>query len=152
MNEQNPLYLFAIRKLQHYCAYQDRCHFEVEMKLKELDVSEEVSGQVIMSLIQEGFLNEERFARSYARGKFKNQQWGKLKIISGLLAKRVSEPLIQEALNEIEEEEYFKILENLLIKTFNLKNDLYKAVSSLAAKGFETEHIYKAAERLGLKS
>lgn len=152
MKEQNPLYFHALKKLQHYCAYQDRCHYEVEMKLKELDVTEDVAGEVILSLIQDGFLNEERFTRSYARGKFKNQQWGKIKIISGLMAKRISEPLIKEALTEIDEEEYSKVLEDLLMKIYHQKNDLYKAISSLAAKGFETELIYKAAEQLGLKS
>lgn len=150
MKEQNPLYFHALKKLQHYCAYQDRCHYEVEMKLKELDVTEDVAGEVILSLIQDGFLNEERFARSYARGKFKNQQWGKIKIISGLLAKRISEPLIQTALSEINEDDYISLIDSLLIKSFNQKEDIYKAISAIAAKGFELELIYQSAERQGI--
>ena len=70
-----------LKKLQHYCAYQDRCHFEVEQKLKQLNADKETSDELFLQLIDEGFLNEERFARSIARGKFRIHHWGKNKII-----------------------------------------------------------------------
>ncbi|MBK8956685.1 MAG: RecX family transcriptional regulator [Saprospiraceae bacterium] len=130
-----------ILKLRHYCAYQDRSQQEVEQKLFKLGANEQQSGEVILHLIQEGFLNEERFAKSYARGKFRMQQWGRMKIINGLRSKNVSEPLIQIALKEIDEEEYLKTLEHLIRKFYGKSEDVQKTKQNLLARGFEYELV-----------
>lgn len=130
-----------ILKLRHYCAYQDRSQQEVEQKLFKLGANEQQSGEVILHLIQEGFLNEERFAKSYARGKFRMQQWGRMKIINGLRSKNVSEPLIQIALKEIDEEEYLKTLEYLIRKFYGKSEDVQKTKQNLLARGFEYELV-----------
>jgi regulatory protein len=112
----------ALDKLQKYCAYQDRCHKEVRNKLYELGIYGEDQGQIIVELIAENFLNEERFARSYARGKFRMKKWGKMKIIQGLKQRQVSEYCIKKGLKEIDDEEYEEKLQKLLER----KNELLR--------------------------
>ncbi len=140
-----------LKKMQHYCAYQDRCQFEAEQKLQQLGATEDQTGEIMVDLIQEGFLNEERFARSFARGKFNNQQWSIPKIQMQLRMKQISEPLIKLALQEIDPEGYQETIRRELQKTHALKKDIFKSIQSLAQKGFEMELIYRAAEDLGLK-
>ncbi len=137
--------------MQHYCAYQDRCQLEAEQKLRQLGATEDQAGDIMVELIQEGFLNEERFARSFARGKFNNQQWSIPKISAQLLMKQISEPLIKTALQEIDPEQYRETIRKELQKVYALKKDIYKSIQSLAQRGFEMELIYRAAEELGLK-
>ena len=74
----------ALSKLQKYCSYQDRCHKEVEQKLKEMRMISEASDQIIMSLIDGDYLNEERFALAFVRGKFKIKKWGRHRLTSEL--------------------------------------------------------------------
>lgn len=112
----------ALDKLQKYCAYQDRCHKEVRTKLYELGIYGDDQGQIIVQLIAEDFLNEERFAKSYARGKFRMKKWGKMKIIRELKSRQISEYCIKKGLKEIDDEEYEKVLQILLEK----KNDILR--------------------------
>ena len=70
----------VLKQLQHYCAYQDRSQMEVEQKLKQLRVDPEYTDEIFLELLKDGFINEERFAKSYARGKFRIHHWGKIKI------------------------------------------------------------------------
>jgi regulatory protein len=112
----------ALDKLQKYCAYQDRCHQEVRNKLYELGIYGEDQGQIIVELIAENFLNEERFAKSYARGKFRMKKWGKMKIIQGLKRRQVSEYCIKKGLKEIDDDEYEEKLQKLLER----KNELIR--------------------------
>ena len=72
----------ALSKLQKYCSYQDRCHKEVEQKLKELRMIPEAADQIIMTLIDGNYLNEERFALAFVRGKFKIKKWGRHRLTS----------------------------------------------------------------------
>jgi regulatory protein len=74
----------AKRALEHYCIYQDRCHKEVEEKLSKMRLIPEIIEEVIPHLISENFLNETRFAQSFARGKFRIKQWGKNRIVAEL--------------------------------------------------------------------
>ncbi len=104
----------AKKRLEHYCAYQDRSHFEVEKKLKEMRMIPEARDMILLHLIQEGFLNEERFARSYARGKFYYKNWGKRKIIQGLKQHQIHRNLIQKALREIDEKDYRETIKDLI--------------------------------------
>jgi len=109
----------AYQKLKHYCAYQDRCHGEVKTKayllgLKKTDVEELTS-----RLIEEGCLHEERFARSFAGGKFRMKQWGRIKIREELKKKQISSYCIVAALDEIDDSEYKQTLHKLAVKKWN---------------------------------
>ena len=106
-------------KMKKFCAYRDRCHSEVRTKLLEQKVYGDMLEEVISELIIEGYLSEDRFARSYARGKFRMNQWGKNKIIVGLKAKYIPANMIQTALTEIDEEDYLNTLQKLLEKKEN---------------------------------
>lgn len=103
----------ALQKLKHYCAYQERCHSEVKEKLYQLGVWKKEHDEIIASLIEENYLNEERFAVAYAGGHFRIKQWGRIKIKYELKQKQVSEYSIKKALKQIEDEEYGKVLEKL---------------------------------------
>ena len=92
----------AIIKLQHYCAYQERCHQEVRNKLIKLNVYGDDLEHVISSLISEGFLNEERYARAYVRGKARIKRWGKMKILGQLKARQISEYCIRKGFEELD--------------------------------------------------
>lgn len=137
-----------ILKLRHYCAYQERAQQEVEQKLNKLGATEEQSGEVMVHLIQEGFLNEERFAKAYARGKFRMQSWGRHKIKAGLKSKNVSSPLIDLAMKEIQEEEYHKMILNLLQKYHSQAYGLQTAIQKLCSKGFEYDLVRELAETM----
>lgn len=140
--------LTLLKKLQHYCAYQDRCHFEVEQKLTQLGADKETAAEIFSELLEDGFLNEERFARSVARGKFKIHHWGKNKIIAHLKARSISDPMIQVALTEIEEEAYHQQLNLLLKKIFQEKKDVNRTIQAMIVRGFESELVYEMASGL----
>ncbi len=96
----------ATEKIKHFCAYQERCHLEVKQKLQTFGLSDEELSVVLVELIEENFLNEERFAIQFARGKFKIKHWGRNKIKYELKSKQVSPRNITKALATIDEEEY----------------------------------------------
>lgn len=133
----------ALLKLQKYCAYQERCHSEVRDKLFKLKIYGSDQDEIILSLIEEDFLNEERYARSYARGKFRMNHWGKVKIAQGLKAKQISEYCVNAGLSEIDDEEYLQVLTDLADKLREkspAKNDFeqkQKVIQALLRKGFE---------------
>jgi len=104
------------RQMERYCAYQERSHYQVEQKLYEMGLYSGDVNEIVFHLIQEGFLNEERFARSYVRGKFYYKDWGKIKIINGLKQHRIHPNLIQKALTEIVPEDYEKTIQKLIEK------------------------------------
>ena len=91
--------------IQRYCAFQERCQSEVEERLRSMGVLPEAQAELVADLMANGFLNEERFARAFARGKFRIKGWGPRKIAQGLQAKRVSSACINLGLSELEEGE-----------------------------------------------
>ena len=103
----------AIQKLEHYCAYQDRCHEEVIQKLRSMKMDQDEIDQIIVQLIADNFLNEERFACSYARGKHRIKHWGKIRIVNELKFRKISQYNINLALKEITTEEYEATFHNL---------------------------------------
>lgn len=137
------------RKLENYCVYQDRCHKEVEQKMKEYNLIPEAKEMILLSLMQDNFLNEERFAKSFARGKFRIKSWGKQRIVRELKFKDISSYNIKTALKEIDEQEYiatiYKITENRnnVISEPNIYKRKKKLIDFLMRKGFENELIYK---------
>jgi len=148
----------ALQKLKHYCAYQERCHSEVKEKLYSLGVWKKDHDEIIASLIGENYLNEERFARAYAGGKFRVKQWGRVKIKYALKQKQVSEYSIKKALKQIDEEDYMKVLNKLAKEKYAaLKNEQYpvrkkKTKDYLLQKGFEPELIRKVAGEITMKT
>ena len=106
----------ALQKMQRYCAFQERCHSEVRQKLLELSVYGDTLEEIIAELIADNYLNEERFARSYARGKFRTKAWGRNRIKQELKMRRVSEYCIRKGLEEIEEDDYLATLEKVIHK------------------------------------
>lgn len=137
----------ALQKLKHYCAYQERCHTEVKEKLYNLGVWRKDQDQIIATLIEENYLNEERFAIAFAGGKFRIKQWGRVKIKYELKQKQVSEYSIKKALKQIEEDEYLKVLNKLAkAKYALLKSEQYlvrkkKTMDYLIGRGFEMELV-----------
>jgi len=144
----------ALQKLKHYCAYQERCHSEVKSKLFELGVRKTDHDELIANLIEEDYLNEERFAMAFARGKFRLKQWGRIKIKYELKQKQVSDYCIKKALKQIEEEEYLEILKKLAEEKYAaLKGEQYlvrkkKTMDYLSQKGFEAQLVNEAIASL----
>src|SRR3978361_2267429 len=103
----------AFKKIKHYCAYQERCHSEVKDKLYGFGLKKGEVEELISDLIEENYLNEERFARLYTGGKFRVKQWGRKKIEYELKQKGVNKLNIKIALKEIGEEQYILTLEKL---------------------------------------
>lgn len=136
-----------LEKLKHYCAYQDRCHTEVEKKLRQLGLWGNDADEVIATLITEDYLNEERYARSFARGKFRMKQWGRKKILYALKANHISPYCLRKALEEIDLQEYQEVLKKLAEKKYqSLKKDQYlrrkhKTFQYLLSRGYEAELI-----------
>ena len=145
-----------MEQIRHYCAYQERCHSEVRKKLYDLAFSGTDLEEVIGTLIEEGFLNEERFARSYCRGKFGLKHWGKRKIVNHLRQKQVSEYCIRKGLEEIDDDDYGRVFQELFQKKWISlsveKNHWIKKKKTrdyLLAKGFEPELIYEQFKKNG---
>ena len=103
----------ALQKLKQYCAYQERSHQEVVQKLWDLGIRKSDHDEIISALIEDDYLNEERFAMAFAGGKFRMKDWGRKKIFYGLKEKGVSPYCITKALNSIDEEDYSKTLQQL---------------------------------------
>lgn len=102
--------------ITHYCKYQERCHSEVWNKLFELGCRGTEIDEHIADMIAAGFLNEERFARAYARGKFRMKYWGRVKITQQLKLKKVSDYCIKKGLTEIDADDYEKTINKALEK------------------------------------
>ncbi|MFN7332181.1 MAG: regulatory protein RecX, partial [Flavobacterium sp.] len=96
----------VLAKLEYYCAYQERCHLEVWQKLQEFTLSSQEKDEIIVALIQNNFLNEERFAMVFAQSKFHQKKWGKVRIKNELKGRQIAEILIQKALKAISPEAY----------------------------------------------
>jgi regulatory protein len=133
----------AYRKAADYCAAQDRCISEMKLKIRSWDIDSEFFDQIITQLIDEGFLDEKRFAENYARGKFRMKGWGKLKIAAGLRARSIPASLIQLALASIDQEEYALFLSSLLRKKLiqlggSSVAEQQKAAYFAASRGFES--------------
>lgn len=135
----------VLRRIMHYCAYQERCTFEVKNKLKELKVKPQLIPTILEQLKDDHFIDDERFCKIFARGKFKHTKWGKLKIQAALRQKMIPEHLIEVGLNEISDEEYKRLLLDLYNNKVKRKKpnqeEKVKAMQYLASKGFEKEMI-----------
>lgn len=145
----------GIQKLKHYCGYQERCHSEVREKLYQLGVWKKEHDEIISTLIEENYLNEERFAIAFAGGKFRVNKWGRVKIKYELKQKQISEYCIKKAFKEIPEQDYMDVLSRLAKEKYeSLKNEQWmvrrkKTMDYLMGKGFEPELVNRAIPSKG---
>ena len=143
----------ALQKLRHFCGYQERCHSEVKEKLYNLGVFKKDHDEIVAALIEEKYLNEERFAIAFAGGKFRLKQWGRVKIEYELKQKQVSSYSIKKALKQIDEEVYLRVLNKLAEEKYvALKDKQFlvrkkKTMNYLAGKGFEMELVREVVEK-----
>jgi regulatory protein len=148
--QQSPKYslLEAKQKIEAFCAYQERCDFEIRKKLKSWHIYSEDIDILISDLITNNFLNEERFAEAFVSGKFRIKKWGRLKIKQHLKQKQISDYSINKGLSQIDEEEYLNTLiqlRNTKSKTIKAKNEWDKKAKLtryLSSKGFESNLIF----------
>ena len=134
----------AFQKLKHYCGYQERCHQEAKEKLYAFGLYKQEVEEVISRLIEEDYLNEERFAMAFAGGKFRMKGWGRIKITEALKEKRVSDYCIKKAMKEINESSYQATLQKFAeSKWASLKSEnnifikMSKTQDHLLQKGYE---------------
>jgi regulatory protein len=144
----------ALKKIEHYCAYQERCHDEVVQKLRTMKMDADEIDTIIVKLIQDNFLNESRFACSFARGKHRIKFWGKIRIVNELKFRNIGQYNINLALKEISNEEYLDTFDKIAlrnwdsIKETNLQKKRKKFCDYLLRKGFESNLIYDKAKEL----
>ncbi|MEP3837242.1 MAG: regulatory protein RecX [Algibacter sp.] len=144
----------ATRKLEHYCAYQERCHKEVRTKLESLHMIPEAIDVIVVHLLEHNFLNEERFAKTFASGKFRIKRWGRCRITLELKKKDISKVNINQALAEIENTEYIEVFNSLAEKKANsiTGGDKYKKrkklIDYLQYRGWESHLVYEKAREL----
>ena len=144
----------AMIKIASYCAYQERCHNEVISKLQELGFYGNEAGEMVLQLIEQNYLNEERFAKAYAGGKFRVKKWGRLKIKRELKSRAISDYCINLGLKEIEAEIYTTTLYKLAEEKFNslkTKNPFEarnKVYQYLASRGYESDLIADSIQQI----
>ncbi len=136
------------QKMMAYCTYQDRCHQEVEQKMRDFLLIPEAKEEILLFLMQEKYLNEERFTRSYIRGKFSIKSWGRNKISNHLRQKGVPDKLIQNCFDEIDPAAYERVLAKTYERYFDAQKGLAyqkrsKTIRYLLSRGFEYEEILK---------
>ena len=151
----NDAELNSVRsKIARYCAYRERAIKEVVNKLESLNIDQHHIDLLIEELIEEGYLDNNRFAKIYAGSKFRLKKWGKLKIKRELRLKEINEEDIQSGLSEIEGQNYLETLQNLAEQKFNSlkKYDLFirknKVASYLVSKGYESDLVWEVINKL----
>jgi len=147
----SPTYSFleAKQKIESFCAYQERCDFEVRQKLFSWGLFQEDVDALISDLITHNFLNEQRFAEAYVSGKFRIKKWGRVKIRQQLKLRKISEYSIKKGMQVIDDDEYIKTAKELiaaksrLIKSKNGWDKINKLKRYLSSKGYETELVHE---------
>ena len=144
----------ATKKLEHYCAYQERCHKEVRQKLLSMRMIPESIDTIIVHLIKHNFLNEERFTKAYVRGKFKFKSWGKGRLKFELKKKDISLFNINQGLAELSNEEYINHFNELAkkkqnsIKEKSILKKRKKFIDYFLYRGWESSLVYDKANEL----
>ena len=144
----------ALSRLQRYCTYQDRCHIEVERKLTEMRMIPQAKEQIIMSLIEDDYLNEERFALAFVKGKFRIKKWGRIRLKAELKKRKISKYLIKSALEQISEKDYLFTFEELANRKANsIKADSIllkqkKLADFLIYRGWESSLVNNKVNQL----
>lgn len=144
----------ARKKLEQYCAYQERCHKEVVQKLRLLGMQQQASDHIIAHLIANNYLNEERFAVAFARGKHRIKNWGKIRIEQELKMREISKYNINKAIKLLDEEDYLENFEKAAVKKWidirekDLSKKKQKWTAYFLRKGFEYNLIYDKLNEL----
>lgn len=145
----------ATKRMENYCAYQERCHKEVHQKLYEMRMIPEAVDVILLHLLQHDFLNETRFAQAFARGKFRTKKWGKRRLENELKMRDISKFNIQLALKEIPDSEYYETFEALaekrlqqLVSEKNLQKKRKKLADHLLYRGWESGMVYGKVNEL----
>lgn len=144
----------ATTKMEQYCAYQERCHKEVVEKLRSMRMIPQAIDKIVVHLIEENYLNEERFAQSFARGKFNIKNWGRKRIVRELKIRNISTYNINTALSEIDDGAYYKTLDNLAQKRLsqitekNPQKKRKKLADYLLYRGWESHLVYEKIKEL----
>ncbi|NGY36586.1 RecX family transcriptional regulator [Flavobacterium sp. XN-5] len=144
----------ATNKIEHYCAYQERCHEEVVSKLRSMKLDSNEIDEIIIHLIGSNFLNESRFACSFARGKHRIKQWGKIRIVNELKFRKITTYNINLALKEIPADEYLDTFNSLAerqweaIRETNTLKKKKKFCDFLLRKGFESNLVYEKMKEM----
>jgi regulatory protein len=141
-------------KLEYYCAYQDRCHQEVYQKMFSFSLNTYEKEELMVYLIENNFLNEERFAQSFTRGKHNYKKWGKVRIVNEMKFRNISSTIIKIALNEINDSLYLETFEELANKHWesisesNFMKKRKKFCDYFMRKGWENDLIYEKMKEL----
>ena len=144
----------ALQKIEYFCSYQERCHEEVVAKLHTMKMDSEEIDTIMVHLIRDNFLNEERFASSFARGKHRIKHWGKIRISNELKFKKITQSLINKVLQEIPPEEYLGTFHTLAerhwesMRETNALKKRKKFCDFLLRKGFESNLVYDKLKEL----
>jgi regulatory protein len=144
----------AKKKLEHYCAYQERCYKEVTQKLMQMQMIPEARDHIIVHLLEHNFLNEERYAKAFVSGKFNMKKWGKQRLILELKQKDISNYNIDSALKIIDEVDYFRAFNQLAekklesIKEPDKFKKKKKLIDYLLYRGWETHLVYDKVNEL----
>lgn len=143
----SPEHTFLLDKARKFCSYQERCFFDVKRKLQEWKASDKTIEKIIHQLEQEDYVNEERFAVSFATGKLRNNKWGRNKIFYALMQKHIPELYVQMGLSEIDEKEYISVLKSVIDSKSIDEADEYKRDNKLVRyavqKGFQADLAWK---------
>ena len=144
----------ALSKLQNYCSYQERCHQEVRRKLVSMRMIPEAIDQIIVALLDHNFLNEERFAKAYVRGKFRIKKWGRRRLTLELKKKEIGIFNINQAISQINELDYLEVFNDLsesrlsFIKESNKLKKRKKLADYLLYRGWESHLVYQRVNEL----
>jgi len=144
----------ALSKLQNYCSYQERCHQEVRRKLVSMRMIPEAIDQIIVALLDHNFLNEERFAKAYVRGKFRIKKWGRRRLTLELKKKEICIFNINQAISQINELDYLEVFNDLsesrlsFIKESNKLKKRKKLADYLLYRGWESHLVYQRVSEL----
>ncbi|GAL70227.1 regulatory protein RecX [Jejuia pallidilutea] len=144
----------ATRKLERYCAYQERCHKEVRQKLVSMHMIPEAIDVIIVHLLEHNYLNETRFAKTFVRGKFRMKAWGRRRLTFELKQKDISKVNINQALAEIDNAEYIEVFNGLAEKKANTMTETStlkkkrKLIDYLLYRGWESHLVYEKTKEL----
>jgi regulatory protein len=143
-----------LQKIRYFCSYQERCILDVEVKLNGWAVQKKLIPEIILQLQKDGYLDEVRYARIFAGGKFRVNRWGRQKIEFELRLKGIHDSIISKGIEEIDEEDYKKVIRDLILKKrkeIKPEKDLNireKIITFVQGKGFEIELILSALKEL----
>lgn len=148
MTDKNEDRQYALERMQILCSKSEKCTFDIEQKLDKYDLNEADKEWIINQLEEEKFVNNERYAGFFVRDKFRFNKWGKLKIKQALFLKKIPESIIQDALDQIDQDEYYNLASSLIqsknkeIKDKNIFSRKARLFRFATQKGFEPDIIY----------